>query len=281
MIGINNTTDRDTLANGTAGRRVSYRPRTGLGSRTWKGLRRNLAIAAVLVVGSSCQMNAFSPEEDVQMGLQTYDQVLENERVITSGADVRMVNRVMDRLVQAAEAEKPDLVQLFQWEVRLLDNDQTVNAFCLPGGKMAVYTGILPVAGGETGLAVVMGHEIAHALERHGTEAVTRQMGISTVIEVLVGQDYQGLASLGANLMSLRFGRGAELEADRSGLRYMARAGYDPREAAAFWGRMSSGGGQAPPEWLSTHPSGESRIEQIESLLPEAMELYEASRGLR
>ncbi|MDF1838977.1 MAG: M48 family metallopeptidase [Planctomycetota bacterium] len=281
MIGITHTTDRVTQINEANGRRISYRPRTGLGSRTWKGLRRNLGLAALLVVTTSCQLNAFSPQQDVEMGLQSYDQILENERVITSGSDVRMVNQIMDRLVAAAAAEKPELVDLFQWEVRLLDNDEMVNAFCLPGGKMAVYTGILPVAGGETGLAVVMGHEIAHALERHGTEAVTRQMGASTIIEILVGQDYQGLANLGANLVGLKFGRGAELEADRSGLRYMARAGYDPREAAAFWGRMSAGGGDAPPEWLSTHPSGDSRIEQIESLLPEAMELYEASRGLR
>jgi predicted Zn-dependent protease len=240
-----------------------------------------LAIVSALLVTQSCQINAFSPEEDVQMGLQTYDKVLSEERVITSGPDLRMVQQVMDRLVQAAAVEKPDLVALFQWEVKLLDNDATVNAFCLPGGKMAVYTGILPVAGGETGLAVVMGHEIAHALERHGTEAVTRQMGMGTLIEILAGEDYKALANLGQNLVSLRFGRGAELEADRCGLRYMARAGYDPHEATEFWRRMSSGGGDAPPEWLSTHPSDESRIQQLESLMPEAVELYEASRGLR
>ncbi|MFT4648932.1 MAG: putative Zn-dependent protease [Glaciecola sp.] len=282
MNGIDNTSDRTPLANESTGRHLSYLSRAGLCSRSLAGLRRHLAIAAVLLVGTSCQINLYTPEEDVQMGIEYYGQILAEESIITSGPDVRMVNRIMDRLVEAAASEKPELVALFEWEVQLLDNDEMVNAFCLPGGKMAVYTGILPVAGGETGLAVVMGHEIAHALERHGTEAVSRETFTSGGIEILVGEDYRSMATMGANLLvGLPFGRDAELEADRSGLRYMARAGYDPREAAQFWTRMSSGGGDGSPEWLSTHPTGEHRIEQIESLLPEAMELYEASRGLR
>ncbi len=278
------TSDPVTRTTEASRRRLSYRSRTWTAlfrMDSWPTLGGHVAMALLLVVTSSCQINAFTPEEDVQMGLQTYGKMLAEETVISSGSDVRMVNRIMDRLVDAARTEKPELVDLFQWEVQLLDNDQTVNAYCLPGGKMAVYTGILPVAQDETGLAVVMGHEIAHALERHGTEAVTRQMGISTLIEILAGNDYKALADLGHNLLSLRFGRGAELEADRSGLRYMARAGYDPREAANFWRRMSAGSGGGPPEWLSTHPTGEHRIEQIESLLPEAVELYETARGLR
>ena len=284
MNGIDNSTDGASQANETRARRLSYSARTRLGStrgRTLQGIRRRLAVMAVLLVSTSCQFNSFTPEQDVEMGLVAYGEILEKETVIESGADVRMVNRIMDRLVQAAAVERPELVELFQWEVQLLDNDEMVNAFCLPGGKMAVYTGILAVAQDETGLAVVMGHEIAHALERHGTQAVSRQNGITSAIEILVDPNYQGLANAGGSLLGLKFGRGAELEADRSGLRYMARAGYDPREAANFWRRMSAGGGDGPPEWLSTHPTGDHRVEQIESLLPEAMELYEAARGLR
>ncbi|MEZ6021248.1 MAG: M48 family metallopeptidase [Planctomycetota bacterium] len=247
-----------------------------------KRLRR-ACFAGLLLISPSCQalsnFNLFPPAQDVEMGLQAYDEVLANERVINSGAQVTMVREIMDRLVQAARVEKPDLVDLFQWEVKLLDNDGTVNAFCLPGGKMAVYTGILPVAETDAGLAVVMGHEIAHALERHGTEAVTRQMGISVVLQILSGGDPDQMSVLASNLLSLRFGRGAELEADASGLRYMARAGYDPREASAFWRRMAALGGGAPPEWLSTHPSNENRISQIEDLLPEALDLYEQAIG--
>lgn len=213
------------------------------------------------------------------MGIQAYDEAIGGERVITSGPQAELVTEIMERLVAAARVESPELVDMFPWEVRLLDNDQVVNAFCLPGGKMAVYTGILPVAQSETGLAVVMGHEIAHALERHGTEAVSRQMGAGVILQILTGGEPGQMAQLAASLTNLSFGRRAELEADRSGLRYMARAGYNPQEAVAFWQRMAAGAGPSPPEWLSTHPSNSNRIEQIEELLPEAMELYRQSGG--
>jgi predicted Zn-dependent protease len=200
------------------------------------------------------------------LGAEAYPQLLAEERTIDSGADYDMVVRMTERLVQAAKAIDPEIANVFEWEVVLVRRDELVNAWCLPGGKMAVYTGILPVADDgsgdvETGLAVVMGHEIAHATLRHGTKAMTRQMGA-------------------ANLGSLTFGRDAELEADRRGLTYMATAGYDPRAAVSFWQRMNAAsGGQAPPQWLSTHPSNENRIRQIESLLPEVIPIYEQSRS--
>jgi len=244
-------------------------------------LPRWIALCAATLGLSSCaNFNVLSIDDDVTMGLQAYDQATGGERVITSGAQKEMVEEIMHNLVAAARVEKPDLVDRFQWEVRLLDNDQTVNAFCLPGGKMAVYTGILPIALTDTGLAVVMGHEIAHALERHGTEAVSRQMGTDLLLQIITGGEPGQLAQLAGSLTSLKFGRGAELEADRSGLRYMARAGYNPTEAVGFWQRMAGGGGQSPPEWLSTHPSNSTRIEQIQELLPEAMELYNQSGGV-
>ncbi|MCP3917614.1 MAG: M48 family metallopeptidase [bacterium] len=222
--------------------------------------------------------NLFSLDQDAQMGAEAYTQILEGQNVIRSGPEVQMAERVTSRLVEAARHFEPELVEAFEWEVTVIDDANTVNAFALPGGKMAVYTGIIPVAGGEEGLAVVMGHEITHVLERHGTEAMTRQYGMETLIQIVVGADYQQIAQLAGNLLALRYGRGAELQADDLGLLIMARAGYDPRAAPEFWRRMSSGGGEAPPEWLSTHPSHETRISQLEAQLPKAMKIYEKHR---
>lgn len=236
---------------------------------------------SVVAVFESCQTvpitgrrttNLFSVAEDDQLGAEAYGQILEGERLVTSGPDHEMVHRIMDRIV--AVAEDPG----YDWEVSLIDNDQVVNAFALPGGKMAVYTGILPVAQTEAGLAVVMGHEIGHVVARHGTERMTQSMGVDLVLTYLDIGDYEVLAR---NLVSLTFelpfSRKHELEADHIGLIYMARAGYDPREAVAFWKRMSAGGG-APPEWLSTHPSDEHRVEELEALLPEALQEWQGAR---
>jgi predicted Zn-dependent protease len=202
-----------------------------------------------------------------------------------------MVQRVTERLVAAANHFDPEISALFEWEARLIDKPEMVNAWCLPGGKMAVFTGILPVAESEAGLAVVMGHEIAHATKRHGTRAMTRQMGgtaMVTIASILIFDepDTQAMATaLGAyatNFANLSFGRDAELEADATGLNYMAWAGYDPREATRFWTRMQAlSGGSEGIAWLSTHPSHGSRIEQIEELLPEAVAIYEQSSGSR
>ena len=190
-----------------------------------------------------------------------------------------MCERVMERLVDAARSFSPEIVNSFNWQVTVIEADETVNAFALPGGKMAVYTGILPVARGEAGLAVVMGHEIAHVIERHGTEAMTRQIGAATLIQITFTGTTAEMAELGYGLISLKFGRGAELQADQLGLLYMAKAGYDPRVAVEFWTRMSELGGGAPPEWLSTHPAHETRISQLEELLPEAVSIYEADQA--
>ncbi len=244
--------------------------------------------ACCLATLASCgSFNMFSTDQDVAMGLQAYDQILEGERLIQSGSEYQMVNEVTDRLIGATFQVSPELAEKFDWQVSLIDNAETVNAFALPGGKMAVYTGILPVAQGPTGLAVVMGHEIAHATERHGTQAVSRSQlagfGMS-IASALLGDSktpaYAAALAQGATaLVQLSYGRGAELEADRVGLRIMATAGYDPREAVNFWERMAAlSGGSAPIEFLSTHPSNESRIQQIRDLLPEVIPIYEAAR---
>lgn len=252
-------------------------------------------VATLALVIASCaalsQFNLIPLEQDAQLGAQAYPELLSGERVISSGADYDMVQRVSARLIESAMHYDADIAGTFEWETRLIDKPDVVNAWCLPGGKMAVYTGILPVAASEAGLAVVMGHEIAHATRRHGTKAMTRQLGANVLVSVasvLIFEtpDAQATANaLGTYLTgftNLKFGRDAELEADAAGLKYMARAGYDPREATQFWQRMQalSGGGQGPV-WLSTHPSHGARIEQIEGLLPEAVAVYAQSLGSR
>lgn len=240
--------------------------------------RRALALVALAAPLGSCQMitslNAFTPAQDVELGTQTYAEILSGAKVVSSGPQVEGVRRVANKLIEAARATEPELVELFEWETNLIDDPETVNAFCLPGGKIAVYTGILPVTQDDAGLAVVLGHEIAHATRRHGTKAVTRQLGLDIVVRAALGEDYLAIAQVGESLVHLSFGREAELEADSDGLRFLARAGYDPREAVRFWQRMEALGGEAPPEWLSTHPSHGHRIEQLEEMMPEALELW-------
>lgn len=264
-----------------------------LSTRTRGRALRAAGLGLACSLAPACQgLNFFSAEDDVRLGTEAYDQVLEGERLLTSGPEYEMVQRVTQRLVQAAQEidpqieDTPDgLSEQFPWEVRVIDNREMVNAFCLPGGKMAVYTGILPVAGSDAGLAVVMGHEIAHATLRHGTQRVSQNIGIEGALAILSATtktDAQ-LLELGRVLgnlgIGLPFSRSHELAADRVGLQYMAQAGYDPREAVGFWTRMSELSQGGPPEFLSTHPSDDRRISQIESLLPEALEIYSRRSG--
>lgn len=226
------------------------------------------------VTGRS-SLNLFSTAEDVQLGLQAYGEVLAEAKVISSGREHDMVARAMQRLVAVADDSG------YAWEVSLLDDAKTVNAFALPGGKMAVYSGILPVCASEAGLAVVMGHEIGHVVARHGTERMSTAFGSTLVLSLLDLGDYGGLAEMLLDLTLHRpFGRTQESEADEIGLIYMARAGYDPREAVAFWERMEAhSGGGGPPEFLSTHPAHETRVKRLREKLPEALEVWRAAGG--
>jgi predicted Zn-dependent protease len=240
-----------------------------------------LALAPVL---GSCQtvpvtgrqqFNLASIEDDKRLGAEAYQQVLAQEKLKDHGPEYALAKRVVDRLV--AVADDPG----FEWEVHVIDDPATANAWCMPGGKIAVYTGILPLTQDETGLAVVLGHEIGHAIARHGTERLSAQglleQGLSLIAlkyeDVAAYQQYIGVAS---NLfVFLPWGRKQELEADRIGLIYMARAGYDPERSIDFWQRMSAqGGGNAPPEFLSTHPSDETRIARLRELMPKALAEY-------
>lgn len=226
-----------------------------------------------------------SLEQEAALGFQSYRQVLAQSRTINSGPEYELVRTVASRLAAATGETGAS----FQWEVSLLASDQ-VNAFCLPGGKIAVYSGILPVAQNAAGLATVMGHEMAHATSRHGAQRVFQQNLTQTAMTGLAvsmaDMDYNQqraiMGALGAGAqfgVLMPFGRRHETEADEIGLMYMARAGYDPSESLRFWQRMDRAGGAGPPEFLSTHPSHGTRIAQLRSLLPKAMEEYKCARN--
>jgi metalloendopeptidase OMA1, mitochondrial len=225
---------------------------------------------------------ALSPEQEEALGIQSYREVLAQSDTIRSGPQYELVREVATRLAQATGKK-------FQWEVSVIRSDQ-VNAFCLPGGKIVVYTGILPVAKTPAGLATVMGHEMAHATLRHGSERIFSQQATQTMLtgvqfslgDMSYDQQRAIMGALGAGAhygILLPFSRDHESEADEIGLGYMARAGYDPREAITFWERMSKGGGQQPPEFMSTHPSHGTRIERLKALLPKATQEYERALG--
>ena len=224
-----------------------------------------------------------SESEENKMGLEAYEEITGKARLSTDPAKNEMIRRVGQRI--AAVADCPS----FEWEFRLIDDDKTVNAFCLPGGKVAFYTGILPICKDELGVAVVMGHEVAHALARHGGERVSQSMVLQlggAILAAAVSKNEEtqsavlALYGIGTTVaFALPFSRKHESEADYIGLILMAKAGYDPREAPRFWERMNSAGGGQPPEWLSTHPSHETRVQDLESRVPEAMQYYKDATG--
>jgi len=247
--------------------------------------------AIVLVLAAGCvtapytnrrQLILVSQQEEAALGTQAFQQVVsrsEIDRNPTTNAAVEQVGRRL-----AAVANRPD----FQWKFVVIKNDKEANAFCLPGGKVAVYTGILPIAEDQAGLAVVMGHEIAHAIARHGAERMSQaqlaELG-GQALAIGLGGSASSAAilaayGLGAQVgVLLPYGRTQESEADQIGLLLMAQAGYDPRVAFGFWQRMeqSSSGKGGPPEFLSTHPGHGTRVQQIRAWMPEAMRLYEAT----
>ncbi len=226
-----------------------------------------------------------STQQEAALGFQTYRQVLAQARSIDSGPQFEMVRRVAGKLASATGAAGAE----YEWQVSLID-DQQINAFCLPGGKIVVYTGILPVAQNEAALATVMGHEMAHATSRHGAQRVLQQnlaqTAMTGIAVSLSDMDYNKqravMGALGAGAqfgILMPFGRQHESEADEIGLMYMARAGYDPQESIRFWQRMDQASRSGPPEFLSTHPSHGTRVQQLEALMPKALEQYNRARG--
>lgn len=246
------------------------------------------ACAKVPITGRR-QLNLLSENEMMAMSLQAYQEFLgENHPIPKSDQRVQMVERIGHRLATAAttflkENGAAERVEGFKWEFNVVE-ENTVNAWCMPGGKVVVYTGILPVTQDEASLAVVMGHEIAHAIARHGNERMSQAIavqGAGMTLEALTAQ-HPGLTrdiflqsyGVGSQLGMLAYSRKHESEADKMGLVFMAMAGYDPRVAPTFWQRMSAQGGPAPPELLSTHPSDETRIHDLEAFMPEALKYY-------
>lgn len=217
--------------------------------------------------------------EEIALGNQAYEQTLGEAKLSQDQEKVAMVRRVGNKIAKAANHPE------YNWEFNLIQNDEVVNAFALPGGKVAVYTGILKYTQTDAGLAAVMGHEVAHALARHGGERMTNimltQMGQTALSAALASQSpaaveaanvaYGAATNVG---VLLPFSRYQELEADHLGMRLMAQAGYDPEGAILFWERMSQKAGNSPPEWLSTHPTDEKRIAELKKYLPEARQYY-------
>ncbi len=216
--------------------------------------------------------------QEVSLGRQAYGEVLKKEKVSQDAHLTEVVQRVARRIARISAM--PNL----EWEAELLDSKQQ-NAFALPGGKIAVYTGILPVCRNEAGLAAVMGHEIAHVIARHGAQRMSQQLivtGAMTAASISLATHRDRnviMGALGLGVIygiTLPFSRSDESEADEIGLIYMARAGYDPNEAARFWSRFATEKkGESPPEFMSTHPADETRVRQIQNRLPAALKEYQ------
>jgi predicted Zn-dependent protease len=258
-----------------------------LGAGAAMGLLQSLAGCQRAPGTAREQFIYISEEKEMNMGLTAFREVLRQAPLNENPEINDMVHRVGNRIAKAAN--KPE----YQWEFAVIQDDKTINAFALPGGKVAVFTGILKVTKNEDGLATVMGHEVAHALQRHGAERMSRglleQIGQLAALGAgaATGRPDAAMAAMtvyGVGV-SLPFDRRQESEADFIGLRLMAEAGYDPREAVAFWERMSGcpraminklcfRSQQAIPEFLSTHPSDVTRINQIEAWIPDALKHY-------
>ena len=260
-----------------------------------------VGVTAIGLAFSSCttvpltgrsRLNLVSDEQVLPMAFQAYSEFLtENKGSVlsASNAQASRVKMVGNKLIASVKSYMnsnghADLIKNYNWEVNVVQSKE-LNAWCMPGGKIVVYTGILPVTKDDAGLATVMGHEIAHAIAGHSAERMSQQMvaqGVQVGGNVLLSKNeksqsvFNTLYGVGTPLAMLSYGRNQELEADRLGLIFMAMAGYNPSNATAFWERMAqaSSGSQKPPEFLSTHPSDATRIGRIKNALPEAQKYY-------
>jgi predicted Zn-dependent protease len=259
--------------------------------RSWLAVIPVLALAVAAcetapVTGRS-QLMLVSAGDEAKMGGDAYRDIIKKSRLSTDAAATEMVRRVGSRIAAVSGLTGQ------QWEYNLIVDDKQVNAFALPGGKIAVYTGILPVTRDEAGLAAVLGHEVAHVVARHGAERMSQQLGVQIGASLAglaagVATGNQGAVNTVAQLFGagatvgvlLPWGRSQESEADHIGLVMMAKAGYDPHAARDLWVRMAENakGASRPPAFLSTHPTEETRIQQIEGWLPEALRYYKPAR---
>lgn len=262
-------------------------------TRTFAALALALLVSACAstpITGRSRLPLALPLSTELQLGMDAYAEAKSTEKLITSGPQYEMVQRIGRRVAESAEEMIPDPAAQFEWEFILIDDPQMANAWALPGGKTAVYTGLLPITQTEDGLAAVMGHEIAHAVLRHGGERMQTQgllaLGLTGVSAGLGDMDPSNkqatleLLGMATDVgLALPFSRAHESEADEVGLYLAADAGYDPRAAIGLWERMAENAGAgAPPEILSTHPSHGTRIADLKQWMPTAMDIYEKSK---
>lgn len=257
-------------------------------------LKKILSVFVLFMIVMACSTNPFTGKQTMALvpnsqlfptAFQQYNQVLSESNVESGTERSEMIKRTGQRIAVAAERwlnanGHQGYLKDYKWEFNLID-DKTVNAWCMPGGKIVFYTGILPIAQSETGVAAIMGHEVAHALANHGQQRMSAdyiQQGVALAGNIAIQNDndraafnqYYGIGSQVG--VMLPFSRSHEAEADKIGLILMALAGYNPSEAAELWKRMeANSGGNAPPEILSTHPSNASRIQNIQSLVPMAV----------
>lgn len=258
------------------------------------------SVIMVLGIATGCETVPYTDRSQLvvvpqsqasQMGEQAFQQILSDPKVKQSQSpeEQAAVKRVAERIIQAAKESKfAEDAKAFNWEVTVIKDDQTKNAFALPGGKIAVYTGIFSVAKNDAGLAAILGHEVVHALARHASERMSQEvlaqagltaagvgLGASGANPVL-GQATMAALGLGTKVgVLLPYSRTHESEADSIGILLAAKAGYDPREAVRVWQRMQESSEGAPPEFLSTHPSHETRIKRLQEAMPEALEIYQ------
>lgn len=265
-------------------------------------MNRFIVIMTIMAIGfASCskvpitnrkQLNLLPESQVMAMSLTAYNDFLTENKPVSNNSDAQTVRRVGQNIADAATAYLRKNKQLkrvkdFNWEFNLIEDD-LVNAWAMPGGKVVFYTGILPITQSDNGMAVVMGHEVAHAIARHGNERMSQglaaQLG-GLGLQVALSQKPQQTQQIfnqaygiGSQVGMLSFSRKHESEADKMGLVFMAMAGYDPKEAVPFWGRMAAASdGAAPPEFLSTHPNHDRRIEDLNEFMPIAMEYYNPS----
>lgn len=266
-------------------------------------MKKILVLLLIAALMAGCALNLVTgrkqlslvPEAELQlMARDQYRAFLSENKILnpSSNKDAAMVARVGSRISSAIKTYydskgQTSILEGYNWEFNMVDSKEA-NAWAMPGGKVMVYSGILPITQNEAGLAIVMGHEIAHAIAKHGNERMSRamvqQMG-GVALQVALAQQPQQTQEL--FLMSYGIGsqvgamlpwsRQQETEADKYGLIFAAMAGYDPREAIPFWQRMSNAGGPSPPEFLSTHPSDQTRIKKLNQFMPEALKYYSAN----
>lgn len=257
-------------------------------------LRTAFTVALVAVVVGACatsptgrrQLQLFAPDEMAQMGDAAYQEIQKQTPTAESAADREYVNCVLEHLSRVV----PKPVDGGEWQLTVFEEPDSINAFALPGGNVGVYTGLLKVTENQSQLAAVVGHELAHVQANHGNARLSTQYATQAGLGLLAAlagagadgekQQIMSLLGVGATVgVILPFSRSQESEADVIGLRYMAEAGFDPRESIALWRNMMAAGGGGAPEFLSTHPAGETRIETLERNMPEAMGLYEQARA--